>query len=172
MRKKIQKKRRIGISESSLLFFKFQEEFPPKEKAQEEEQRSLLFSMEYRGDKGALDLHCALGAELLATEASDAKGSVYTCLFVFYNDSLGRANISANTAAYAHILYQGRLGFKHCACDRSEEPLYWIFAIAAELQGTALDHSFKIPDHQGFKVAEQGHLAHASRNCAAAFCGI
>ena len=65
----------------------------------------FLFVMEKLGEEGSVNLHCALRAELLATEASYAGGSVYYRLAVFDNDSLCRTYSRAYSAAYTQVFF-------------------------------------------------------------------
>ena len=66
---------------------------------------SLLFSMEDFGEEGSSDLHCALGAELLTAEATNAIAAVYHRLAALYLYSLGGANIFTHAAAYAQVFF-------------------------------------------------------------------
>ena len=69
----------------------------------------LLSALKYRGDKSSLYLHCALGTKLLTAEASDAFAAVYYRLSALNNDSLRRADLTAEIAADAEAPFKNGL---------------------------------------------------------------
>ena len=94
----------------------------------------FLFSMEKGGEPGALYLHCALGAELLTAEASDAELSVDNCLAVLDDDGFCGTDILTDAAADAKLFIKSRLGFKDEGGDFAEEILDGVFALAPEAE--------------------------------------
>ena len=59
--------------------------------------------MEQICDERSFHLHCALGAKLLTTEATDALFLIDDRLFLLYHDSLRRANVTADAATDASL---------------------------------------------------------------------
>ena len=86
--------------------------------------------MEQRRDRGAMDLHGALGAKLLTAEATDAIAFSDLCLLILNGDRLGGADITAYAAADAEILFELGACAEELARQRAEKPLDGILAVA------------------------------------------
>ena len=81
----------------------------------------LLLSMEHFCDEGALDLHCALGAEFLTAEATDTGVAVDYRPAVLYYYSFRGADVLTDTATYAEVFFQDGFGAEDHACGFGKE---------------------------------------------------